>query len=66
VDETGAVIEVSSWAQAHGFAVSPATIPDGNRIVKFANGRPVGMLVLKRKRRSTACTDSRFGFRNVS
>jgi hypothetical protein len=52
VDEAGAVIEVS-WAQAHGLTASPATIPAGNRIVKFENGRAVDVLVLKRKRRSS-------------
>jgi hypothetical protein len=52
VDEAGTVIEVYSWAQAHGHAVGPARIPAGNRIMKFENGRAVGMLVLKRKRRS--------------
>jgi hypothetical protein len=52
VDEAGTVIEVRSWAQAHGFPAGPATIPSSNRIVKWENGRPVGVLVLKRKRRS--------------
>jgi hypothetical protein len=45
VDEAGTVIEVRSTA-------GPATIPSSNRIVKWENGRPVGVLVLKRKRRS--------------
>jgi hypothetical protein len=54
VDEAGAVVEVSSWAQAHGLTASAATIPAGKRIVKFENGRVVGVLVLKRKRRSAA------------
>jgi hypothetical protein len=51
VDEAGAVVEVSSWAQAHGLTASPATIPAGNRIVKVENGRLVGVFVLKPKRR---------------
>jgi hypothetical protein len=50
VDEAGTVIEVCSWAQAHGFPAGPATIPSSN--VKWENGRPVGVLVLKRKRKS--------------
>jgi hypothetical protein len=53
VDESGVVLEVRSWHQARGRTTAPATIPDGNRIVKFENGRAVGVLVLKRKRRSS-------------
>jgi hypothetical protein len=53
VDEAGTVIEVRSWAQAHGYPVGPARIPSSNRIMKWENGRPVGVLVLQRKRRSS-------------
>jgi hypothetical protein len=51
VDAAGTIIEVRSWAQANGFAAGPARIPDNNRIMKWENGRLVGVLVLKRKRR---------------
>jgi hypothetical protein len=51
VDETGTILEVRSWGQAHGYPVGPARIPTGHRIVKFENGRAVGVLLLERKRR---------------
>jgi hypothetical protein len=53
VDEAGVVIEVASWAQVCGHTTNPARIPDSNRIVKWENGKPVGTLVLKRKRKSS-------------
>jgi hypothetical protein len=39
VDEAGTIIEVRSWAQAHGYPVGSARIPTSNRIVKWENGR---------------------------
>jgi hypothetical protein len=51
VDEAGVVLEVRSWEQAQGRSTHPARIPDNNRIMKYENGRAVGVLVLKRKRK---------------
>ena len=51
VDEAGVVIEVKSQAWVEGTAVRPARIPTSNRIMKWENGRPVGVLLLGRKRR---------------
>jgi hypothetical protein len=49
IDDAGVVIEVGR--RPGDITAAPATIPCGNRIVKFENERAVGVFVLKRKRK---------------
>ena len=55
IDETGTIIEVRRRIEGVvDGPIPPARMPADNRIIKWENGRPVGVLLLKRKRRSAA------------